>query len=189
LLVDWADATKRLSQGEIGVLPTDTLYGLTGSALQPVTVERIYAVRRRELDKPLIVLVGGWSDFDTFHLRFDDRTQKLLNKVWPGPVSVVLKTDNPGLAYLHRGTGSIAFRMPRHDRLRQLIRAAGPVVAPSANWAGEPPATTIEEAHTYFGDDIFYVDEGVLNNPASALVDARTEEIRILRPAPGFKLE
>jgi L-threonylcarbamoyladenylate synthase len=164
------------------------MYGIVGPALVPATVHRIYDLRRRDLDKPMIVLIGGWGDFDRFQIQITDRTRNLLTKVWPGPVSVVVPAPSPALAYLHRGTASIAFRMPAAPKLRELLRAAGPLVAPSANVAGEPPSVTPREAYAYFGDEVFYVDEGELNNPPSALVDARTEPVRILRPAPGFKL-
>ena len=186
--VSWENAAARLKKGEVGVVPTDTIYGLLGSALKPGTVERIYDLRRRERDKPLIVLIAGWEDFDRLQIEIPDRTHHLLSKVWPGPVSVIVATPAPALEYLHRRTNSIAFRMPAKVNLRELLRSAGPMVAPSANLAGEPPAFTPEEAYEHFGDQVFYVDEGELNNPASALVDARVEPMRILRPAPGFRL-
>lgn len=187
--VDWGEAARQLGAGAVGVAPTDTLYGIVGSALKPATVERIYDLRRRERDKPLIVLIGDWADFDRLRIVIPDRARVLLNRVWPGPVSVVLAAAFPELAYLHRGTDSIAFRMPAKPALRTLLKAVGPLVAPSANLAGEDPALTPEEAYAYFGDDVFYMDEGRLNNPASALVDARVEPMRVLRPAPGFRLE
>ena len=189
MLVGWNEAAERLSQGEVGVLPTDTLYGLVASALKPAAVERAYELRKRELGKPMIVLISGWDDFERFGIAVDERTRALLEKVWPGPVSVVLPAAAPALTYLHRGTGGIAFRMPVKPQLRDMLKAIGPVVAPSANLAGEPPATNMAEAEAYFGDDIFYVDEGELNNPPSALVDARVFPPQVLRPAPGFKIE
>lgn len=189
VILDWPDAAQRLAHGEVGVLPTDTLYGIVGSALKPQTVERIYALRRRELTKPMIVLVGGWPDFEKFQIQIDDRTKNLFNKFWPGPVSVVVPVSAPGLEYLHRGTHSIAFRMPAKPALRELLREVGPVVAPSANTAGDAPALSVAEAFKYFGEAVFYLDEGHLKNPPSALVDGRTDPPTILRPAPGFALQ
>jgi L-threonylcarbamoyladenylate synthase len=164
------------------------MYGIVASALKPAAVERVYEMRKRERDKPMIVLISGWDDFGRLQIQIPERTLYLLKKVWPGPVSVVLPAASEALAYLHRGTGSIAFRMPAKPELRELLKAAGPIVAPSANLAGQEPATTVAEARAYFGDGIFYLDEGELHNPPSALVDARTDPPRILRPAPGFKI-
>jgi L-threonylcarbamoyladenylate synthase len=188
-LVSWPEAAKRLAGGEVGVIPTDTLYGIVGSARRRSTVEKIYALRQREQDKPMIVLAGELADIASLQIEVDDRIKYLLSKVWPGPVSVVLPAQLPALAYLHRGTNSIAFRVPAKSELRRLLAETGPLVAPSANLAGEPPALTIPEAQQYFGDAVFYLDEGKLENPASALVDGRTDPPRVLRPAPGFRIE
>ena len=182
----WEEAARRLASGEVGVIPTDTLYGIVGSALKPATIERIYDLRKRERDKPLIVLISDWTDFDRFQIVIPDRTHILLNKIWPGPVSVIVSAGSPALAYLHRGTNSIAFRMPAKPALRECLKQTGPLVAPSANLAGEASAVTAQEAYEHFGDQVFYVDEGTLDNPASALVDARMDPWRILRPAPGL---
>ena len=187
--MDWSEAARRLSLGEVGVLPTDTMYGVVASALKPAAVERVYDLRRRELGKPMIVLIGGWEDLERFGMTVEPPTRGWLEKVWPGPVSVVLPAQGWGLEYLHRGTGGIAFRMPAKPQLRALLAAIGPIVAPSANLAGEAPARDVAEAKHYFGEDAFYLDEGELRNPPSALVDARVFPPKVLRPAHGFKIE
>lgn len=186
---DWRDAAERLVHGEVGVIPTDTLYGIVGSALRPDVVERIYDLRKRDRGKPMIVLISGYEDFARLQIEISQRTKNLLEKVWPGPVSIVVSVPVPGLMYLHRGTSSVAFRMPAKPALRSLLKRVGPIVAPSANIAGESPALTVAEAYASFGDEAFYLDEGLLNNPPSALVDVRSEPPKILRPAPGFALE
>jgi L-threonylcarbamoyladenylate synthase len=186
--INWKDAAQRLAAGEVGVIPTDTLYGIVGSALKPAAVEKIYDLRRRETGKPMIVLIRDMADLDLFQVRIEPRTKDLLKKVWPGPVSVVVPVAAPELQYLHRGTNSLAVRMPADERLQDLLKVSGPLVAPSANLAGETPAPGIKEAFGYFGDQVFYVDGGELHKPASALVDARSEPVKVLRPAPGLKL-
>jgi L-threonylcarbamoyladenylate synthase len=187
--VTWANAAERLKEGEIGVIPTDTLYGVVGSALQQKVVDRIYKLRHRQLDKPLIVLIGSWEDFRLLKIQIDDRLRSLLQKVWPGPVSVIVSTPGQDLEYLHRGTYGIALRMPAKTQLRELLAQTGPIVAPSANLAGEQPAETIEEARSYFGERVFYLDEGHIAGSPSALVDSRVDPFKILRSAPGFSLQ
>jgi L-threonylcarbamoyladenylate synthase len=134
--LDWNEAAQRLTNKEIGVVPTDTLYGIVGSAMSPEVVERIYELRKRERDKPLIVLLAGIAELDKFGVVPGERTRELLDKVWPGPVSVIVPVAGPEWAYLHRGTGGIAFRVPKKPDLRELLRQTGPLVAPSANLAG-----------------------------------------------------
>jgi L-threonylcarbamoyladenylate synthase len=184
--IGWAEAAKKLQSGQIGVIPTDTLYGMVGLARRPAVVERVYVLRRRELHKPLITLISNLDQLTALGGVIDARTRELFERVWPGPVSLIVTVPASEMAYIHRGTQSIAFRMPKHEPLRRLIEEVGPLVAPSANIAGEEPATTIEEARAAFGDAVFYIEGGYMKNPPSALVDSRVEPMRVLRPAPGF---
>jgi L-threonylcarbamoyladenylate synthase len=167
-----------LRRGGVGVLPTDTIYGIVGSALRPATVRRIYRLRRRDLRKPMIILIGDIGDLAKFGVRLTPHIKKLLNRVWPGKVSVVLPISGRDggrfltkFSYLHRGTGTLAFRLPRPRWLRDLLLQSGPLVAPSANFEGESPAKTIKEAKKYFGKEVeFYVDGMRRKSKASTLI-------------------
>ncbi len=146
-----------LPEDWIAVLPTDTIYGICGSALDKRVVERIYKLRKRNLKKPMIVLIGSFADLGLFGIELDTVRKKILKTVWPGPFSVALPLPRVALkefAYLHRGTKSIAFRLPKKPDLITLLKKTGPIVAPSANIEGEPVALTIEEAQNYFGDKV-----------------------------------
>ncbi|MEK7104299.1 MAG: L-threonylcarbamoyladenylate synthase [Patescibacteria group bacterium] len=175
-----------LKGGGVGVLPTDTLYGLVGSALNKETVERIYEIKKREKEKKMIILISKRKDLDLFGIEFSDKVKKFLKKVWPKPVSVVLPlsyTNNlyNSINYLHRGSDTLAFRVPKLRWLRKLLKETGPLVAPSANPESLPPAQSIEEAKGYFGDKVdFYVDGGQLSGEPSTIVrpDERGFEIR-----------
>ncbi len=172
---------KILKNGGIGVLPTDTLYGLVGQALNEGTVERIYQVRKRRPDKPFIVLISDISDLDKLEIKLDDESKKVLEKIWPGQVSVILPCDNPKLKYLHRGM-DLAIRLPDKQDLRNIIKETGPLVAPSANLEGETPAYTIEEAKKYFSNLVdFYEDCGRLESKPSTLIKLKDRKIDILR--------
>ncbi len=163
---------------------------MVGQALRPVTVERIYALRGRDVDKACIILIGELADLERLHISLDDRTSQLLGRVWPGPVSVVLACNEPAMAHLHRGLNSLAIRMPADPALRELLRQTGPLVAPSANLQNHQPAGSIKEAQAYFADGIdLYVDGGGRHGAPSALVDLRTNPPRVLRPAPGFEAD
>jgi L-threonylcarbamoyladenylate synthase len=185
----WTNAAAALERGGVAVVPTDTIYGLVGSALKPAAVEHIYSLRQRDANKPLITLIGDLSDLERFGLPVRPAAAAILEKIWPGPVSVILACHDPALAYLHRGSGGVSFRLPAKLELRELLRQAGPLVAPSANPQGATPAVTIEEARAYFGEVVdVYVDGGRLEAAPSALVDLRADTPRVLRPAPGFRI-
>ncbi|MCI0532675.1 threonylcarbamoyl-AMP synthase [bacterium] len=171
-----------LKSGGIGVMPTDTIYGIVCSALLPSAVERLYRVRRRDTEKPFIVLILDVSELMRFCIAPNEQDKKMLDGLWPGKVSVIFPCSSPEFFYLHRGTKEIAFRIPADDSLRAFLKKAGPLAAPSANPAGLPPAETIEEARNYFGKEAdFYIDGGHITGNPSKLVRLRDGEIEILR--------
>jgi L-threonylcarbamoyladenylate synthase len=132
---------------------------------------------------PTIVLIGSLEDLRRFDIKLTVRAERVVRRVWPGKVSVILPCPSKKFAYLHRGSRSIAFRLPRPLWLREFLMRTGPLAAPSANVEGAPPARTIREARGYFGEKAkFYVGVGRLVSAPSTLVaiDARGKA-RILR--------
>lgn len=171
-----------LSAGGVGVLPTDTLYGIVGSALNKKTVERIYRLRKRNLKKPMIILLGSLSDLALFGIALNKKERALARHVWPGKVSVILPCAAKKFTYLHRGTKTLAFRMPEPAWLRALLKKTGPLVAPSANIEGEPPAKTIAEAKKYFGARVeFYANAGRRVSQPSTIIALERGNIKVLR--------
>lgn len=179
---DFARVAEVLSAGGVGVLPTDTLYGLVGSALSSAAVARVYRLRRRDPKKPMIVLIAAPDELKKLGAKLSPRTRRILKKVWPGKVSVIVPCPSRKFAYLHCGTKTIAFRLPRPAWLRALLRRTGPLVAPSANIEGMPPARTIREARKYFGHKAaFYVDRGRLVSRPSTLIAIKGRRAAVLR--------
>lgn len=176
------DYARPLAKNGVGVIPTDTLYGLVGRAQNRETIERIYRLKGRQPNKPLIILISSLDDLSKFKVKADAKTKKVLEKYWPGKVSVILPCPNQEFEYLHRGTKTLAFRLPDYPELTHLITQTGPLAAPSANPEGLPPATTINEARNYFGDKLdFYVDAGKLDSPASTLISITKDGVKVLR--------
>lgn len=171
----------QLRRGEVAVIPTDTIYGIVGSALDRATVEKIYALRRRAPSKPMIILISSIKDLEKFEIKLDEFTKIFLNQHWPATLSVILPCPSLKFEYLHRGTKTLAFRMPAKKALRDLLKMVGPLVAPSANFEGEKPAETIKEAKKYFGDEVLYIDGGKLSGQPSTLVEIKNGQVNILR--------
>lgn len=161
-----------LKKGEIGIMPTDTVYGIVGSALSPEAVEEIYKLRKRTTGKPMIVLIFSLNDLNLFNIKLTDKQKEFLQKNWPNPLSVVLPCLDEKWAYLHRGTNSLAFRIPKDERLLKILKQAGPLVAPSANLEGADIAKNLKEAKEYFADKIsFYFDGGQIQSQPSSLIE------------------
>ncbi len=166
--MNWKDIEDIVRSGGIGVVPTDTIYGLIGSARAREAVERIYAVRKRDKNKPLIVLISSIDTIKEFGIFPTESEYEILRDAWSSQqerkTSVILciknRDDIHKWRYIHRDTGCIAFRLVHDGPLADLIHATGPIVAPSANIQGAPPAQTTEEAQGYFGDSIdFYISD------------------------------
>lgn len=169
-------------RGGIGVLPTDTIYGLVGLALSKETVKQLYQLRRRNPLKPFIILIADISDLQLFNIKLSSSGRVILNKYWPGKISFILSCPDRKLSYLHRNTKSLAFRLPKDRKLINLLKKTGPLIAPSANLEGKKPADTIKEAYGYFKDKIdFYVDKGALKSKPSTLVSLNKGKLQILR--------
>lgn len=175
-------AIMMIQDGGIGVLPTDTLYGLVGSAFNVDVIDRIYDLKERNPDKPLIVLISDIAQLEQFGVVTSDELRERLGAYWPGPYSVILPTIDDQFEYLHRGTSNIAFRLPDDEMLRDVIAQTGPIVAPSANVEGMPPAGNIEEARSYFGTDIdFYVEGEELRGNPSTIITFDGDEVNVER--------
>ena len=158
-----------LRRGGVGVMPTDTIYGLVGSAFSKKAVERIYKIKKRNKSKPLIVLISSLSDLKKFGVNLTNVQSRTLNKFWPGKVSIIL--------------GDTAFRLPKSRSLIEILKKTGPLVAPSANPEGLKPAENIKQAQAYFGDSVdFYLSRGSLKGKSSSLIKINNDgEIIILR--------
>ena len=181
---------KILKNYGVGVMPTDTLYGLVGSAFSRKAINRIYKVKDRDKKKPFIVLISSLKDLEKFgiskHSLLSQKMFTLLQKAWPGKESIILsckKNSIKKLKYLHRGENSIAFRFPKNKKLIEILKKTGPLVAPSANPEGLKPAENIKEAKAYFGDQVdFYLPGGTLKSEPSALIKIDDKgEIKVLR--------
>ncbi|MEI6280575.1 MAG: L-threonylcarbamoyladenylate synthase [bacterium] len=180
----WEDENliKTLKNGGVAVMPTDTLYGIVGQALTTDTVERIYKLKKRAPDKPCIVLIGDISELEKFAINFSEGHKKVINN-FPTPTSFILDCPNDKFSYLHRGTKTLAFRIPTQMELQNLLKETGPLIAPSANPEGLSPALNIEEAKTYFSDSVnMYVDGGEITGKASKVIKLHKDgSITILR--------
>lgn len=177
----WQKAALLLKEGAIGVIATDTIYGICGSAFKKEVVEKIYQLRKRDRRKPMIVLISSFDDLARLGIKLETWQKKILNKFWPGKVSVVLKCPSKKFECLHRGTKTLALRLPKNKELIKILKISGPLVAPSANLESKKPATTISEARQYFKNKVFYLNKGKLKGKPSKLIDLTKKEIKILR--------
>lgn len=170
---------KLLQKGAVGVLPTDTIYGLVCRAADEEAVKRLYKLKNRE-HKPGTVIAANIEQL--IQLGIKARYVKAVEQYWPSALSIII--PNLNLTYLHVGLEGLAVRVPNYRELLLLLEQIGPLLTTSANYPGRPPANTIEEAKVYFADRVdFYVDGGNLSNhQPSTLIRIVDDEIEVLRP-------
>ena len=170
-------------------MPTDTLYGIVAAARNKEAVERVYRIRKRSPEKPSIILIASLADLSLFSIRLSVRMKHLVSRFWPGPVSIILPCTAQKYSYLHRGTKTLAIRLPNSQPLRALIVQTGPLIAPSANPEGEPPATTSARARKYFGSSVdCYVDGGKKESAPSSIIGMRGNSITVIRDSGSLSL-
>jgi L-threonylcarbamoyladenylate synthase len=171
-----------LNNGGIAVMPTDTIHGIVCRAQNKETVEQIYKLKKRNPTKATIILIDSIDRLRLFDVIPTDEIKKILSDYWPGPVSIILDCHDEKYSYLHRGTNSLAFRLPDNETLQELIKATGPLVAPSANIEDMPPATNNEEAYKYFGDNVDIYVDGPSAEKASKIIKISTSGVEVIRP-------
>lgn len=157
-----------LKGGGIAIVRTDTLYGIVARADDEAAVARVYAVKNRAPHKSCIILVGSAEQA----YGNVEELEKDIKAMSDTPTSFLLEASSAPHWLLRQNT-YLAHRLPAIDWLRRVARETGPLIAPSANPEGEPPARTIDEAKAYFGDQVdFYLDGGEVpvDTPPSRLV-------------------
>lgn len=166
----------------VGIIATDTLYGLVGSAFSKKAVAKIRRLKNRSDTKPFIILISSVRQLKLFGITVDSDLRKKLKKFWPGRYSIIFPCPHRDFFYLHRGTKSLAFRLPAKKSLRVFLRKTGPLVALSANKEGRSPAQNIHEAQHIFGDAIdFYRGRGDLTGEPSKIIKIEGNAIIYIR--------
>ncbi len=167
-----------LRDGSVGVIPTDTVYGLVCRAADETAVKRLYKIKKRE-NKPGTVI--ACSTDQLVELGIKARYLKAVEQFWPNAISIEIPNQ---IGYLNQSTGRQAFRIIKQsDGLLKLLDTVGPLLTSSANLPGETPAGTIAQAQESFGDKLdFYVDGGDLSGQkSSTLIRIVDDAVEVLR--------
>jgi L-threonylcarbamoyladenylate synthase len=166
LLVKDIEEAAKLLEDEILTFPTDTLLGLLTNAFNKKTVEKIFKLKKRDENKPLLLLTDDFNKVKDF-LEIK-KFQHFFIEEWPNTLTLIFNVKEDylnELKYLHRGTNKLAIRIPKDkDLLTLLSKLDFPVVAPSANLQGQKPASNLKEAFVYFGENVYYYDFNKIKN-------------------------
>lgn len=179
-----AEAGRVIGGGGIVAFPTTTLYGLAGDAFNRSTADRIRLLKKRPADKPILLLIRERHDLTEMAAAVPDAATRVMDRLWPGMVTLILKAK-PGLpAHLPAANGTIALRIPAHPVARALLNACHvPITGTSANISGQPGISRAERINqTMLERPDLILDAGPLKGGAgSTIVDVSVSPPRILR--------
>ena len=170
-----AEVESLINQNQVGIILTDTVYGIVCHAQNPECVERIYEIKKRDLNKPPIIIISNLEQIKEFGIELNASLELIIKQYWPGSNSLIFELKKPAsqkkFEYLHRGTNSLAIRLPEYLRnleLLDLVNRTGPLATSSANLHGEPTITQISDLKTEVINKInFIVDSGKCDNHSS----------------------
>ncbi|ECB9672210.1 threonylcarbamoyl-AMP synthase [Listeria monocytogenes] len=182
----YQEAAELLQNGECVAFPTETVYGLGADATNQAAIQKIYAAKGRPSDNPLIVHIARLDQMNSFVASYPPKAIQLMEKFWPGPLTVILPLKKESLAAnVSAGLSTVGVRMPEHPVSLALINAANvPVAAPSANRSGKPSPTTADHVIEDLDGKIAGIIDGGATGVGleSTVIDCSLEMPIILRP-------
>jgi L-threonylcarbamoyladenylate synthase len=181
-----ARAAAILREGGLVVMPTETVYGLGADTFNLHAIERVYTLKGRPANNPLIAHVANAAVAKSLVADWDDRCQRLADHFWPGPLTLVMAKADAVSHQSTAGYSTIAVRCPAHPAAMQLLQAfGGPISAPSANRSGRVSPTSARHVADDFAEesDLFILDGGPCDlGIESTVLDLSGPKPRILRP-------
>ena len=179
------EAVRLLARGEVVAFPTETVYGLGANALDPNAVGAIFKAKGRPQDNPLIVHLCDASQAKDYVQAISSQARLLMDRFWPGPLTLVLKKAGLIPPVVTAGLGTVALRVPDHPLALELVRRTGfPLAAPSANLSGRPSPTRAEHVLNDLNGKIPAILDGGETGWGleSTVLDCTVQPFQLLRP-------
>ena len=165
------------------ITPTDTVYGIMADAMDDDAIKKVYDIKKRGYNKPLIILVDSFEMLSHYTEELSEMEKKLMDRFWPGLVTFILKKNDKISDLITAGNDTVGVRIPDNKDLLEIIRRLNrPVVSTSANITETPVITSIEMLEKEIIDNIDYIEDGgYLDNQSSTIVKIDDNKLVILR--------
>ena len=184
-------SAKELKLGNLVAFPTETVYGLGADGLNPIAVSKIFETKKRPTFNPLILHINSMQMLNRIAWLKEKKIEKLLDKFWPGPLTIILPKKEIVPDIVTAGLETVAVRMPNNKIALQLIKELGnPIAAPSANSFGKLSPTTAEHVAKQLGEKVDIILDGGSCNVGveSTIVKITKDKNYLLRPG-GISVE
>ena len=178
------EAAQVIHGGGVVAVPTESFYGLAVHALDEKAIERLFAVKRRREDNPVLILIPSKEGLSSYVTEVYKKDRKLMERFWPGGLTMVFFAGPILPRSLTAGTGKIGVRLSSHSVPTELARAVGaPITGTSANRSGQPPCSTAEEVMEALGEDIDLILDGgkTAGGKGSTVLDVTTDPPVVVR--------
>lgn len=179
-----------LKSGDVVAFPTETVYGLGADVRNPDAIKKVFEIKGRPSDNPLIIHIASQDSVKDFAAEIPHAAKKLMDAYWPGPLTLIFKKKTEVLDIITGGLPTVALRWPSHPISQNLIAQTGPLVAPSANTSGSPSPTRPEHVMDDFGEDFPVIPAGETQiGLESTVLDISETPFKIYRPGYIGKLQ
>ena len=180
-----SDVARIVRDGGVIAMPTDSFYALGASAFNEQAVHRVCAIKGRREEKPILVLIADRSQLDALVSCVPPAAAVLMERFWPGPLTIVLPASPRLPAALTAGTGTVGVRLPALSCLVKLLHVTGPLTGTSANRSGALPARSAREIEQSLGEDVeLILDGGPMTATLPSTVVEATDTVRVIREGP-----
>lgn len=172
-----------IDNGGLVITPTDTIYGIMADALNEDAIKKVYDVKKRGYNKPLIVLMDSFEMVEQYTEELSEMEKKLMDKFWPGLVTFILKKNDKISDLITSGNDTVGVRIPDNKDLLEIIRRLKrPVVSTSANITETPVITCIEMLESDIVSNVDYIEDGgLIENESSTIIKMLEADMLVLR--------
>lgn len=179
---------QHLLQGAVDIIlgggmiafPTDTTYGLGVNPFDDKAVSRVFELKKRDVNKPLIILINDKQQIDQLVVDISPVAYRLIEQLWPGPLTLIFKTSAEIASFRVGESSKIGIRLPQSPIAQELIRLSKiPITASSANPSGQPSSLSAKQVTDYFGKQVDFVIDG---GPAGDRQESTVLDVSITPP-------
>lgn len=172
-----------INNGNIAVVPTDTVYGIIGDATNIDVIHKVYEIKKRDYSKPLILMVSSIDMLEKYVLEVNDIEKKLIDRYWPGKLTILFKKNNNIDDLITSGSNLVGIRYPDNKDLNELMNKLNkPLISTSCNISSKEVITSIDMLEEDISKHVSYVyDGGILSDSSSTIVRVNGGKIEIIR--------
>lgn len=177
------EAKEALLSGGVVAFPTESFYGLAVNPMDEEAIDRLFRLKQREADQPILLLIPYIESLDKYVLEVSEVARSLMKKHWPGGLTLLFKARPSISQRLTAGTGKIGIRFSSHQIAIALARSVNsPITGTSANLSGRPACTSAMEVYENFNEGVLIIDGGkTAGGKGSTILDVTVDPPMILR--------